>query len=74
MVIYFARNLFCSIQKHIICKIYFSKFSDVLPAFTCAKVVGKLRSIFIGVSIFHFVAFIGNISHLKLLRVNSPLS
>ena len=35
-----------------ICLISFSKFSDVLPAFTCANALGNLRSICLGVKIF----------------------
>ena len=31
--------------------ISFSNFSDVLPAFTCARAIGNLRSICLGVNI-----------------------
>ena len=34
-----------------ICLILFSKFSDVLPAFTCARAIGNLSSICLGVNI-----------------------
>ena len=34
-----------------ICLISFSKFSDVLPAFTCASAIGNLGSICLGVNI-----------------------
>ena len=37
LVISFARN-----KEYIICLIWFSKFSDVLPAFTCASAIGNL--------------------------------
>ena len=51
----------------------FSKFSDVLPAFTCARAIGNLRSICLGVNILSpspCVTFIRNISLSKALRVN----
>ena len=54
--------------------ISFSKFSDVLPAFTCTRANGNLWSICLGVNILsstNFVAFIGNIPILTALRVNS---
>ena len=53
--------------------ISFSKFSDVLPAFTCTRANGWW-SICLGVNILsssNFVAFIGNIPILTALRVNS---
>ena len=34
-----------------ICLVSFNKFSDVLPAFTCASTIGNLRSICLGVNI-----------------------
>ena len=34
-----------------VCLISFSKFSDVLPAFTCARAFGSLSSIYLGVNI-----------------------
>ena len=33
-----------------ICMISFSKFSDMLPAFTCARAIGNLWSICLGVN------------------------
>ena len=61
-----------------ICLISFSKFSDVLHAFTCARAIGNLRSICLGVDIFNpfpcfpcFPSFIQNIPLLKALRVHS---
>ena len=65
-----------------VCLISFSKFSDVLPAFTCARAIGSLRSICLGVNILSSVAkskgcplpcvdVIGNIPPLKALRNNS---
>ena len=48
---YFFSNFFCSIQKIIICLITFSKFSDVLPAFTGASAIGNLSRICLGVNI-----------------------
>ena len=38
-------------KRYIIWRISFSKFSDVLPAFTCARAVGNLWSICLGVNI-----------------------
>ena len=37
LVIYFAQY-----EEYIICQISFSKFPDVLPAFTCASAIGNL--------------------------------
>ena len=36
-------------KEYIICLVSFSKFSDMPPAFTCARAVGNLRSICLGV-------------------------
>ena len=33
---------FAGYKEYIICLISFSKFSDVLPAFTCARTIGNL--------------------------------
>ena len=46
LVISFARY-----KEYMIWRISFSKFSDVLPAFTCARAVGNLWSICLGVDI-----------------------
>ena len=54
--------------------ISFIKFPDVLPAFTCARAIGNLWCICLGVNILSpspFVAFIGNTPLLKTLTVNS---
>ena len=56
-----------------ICLISFSKFSDLLPAFTCARAIGNLQSICLGINIFSCVtkserrvcpcfSFIGDVS------------
>ena len=37
--------------EYMICLISFSKFSYVLPAFTCARAIGNLRSISLEVNI-----------------------
>ena len=61
-----------------ICLVSFSKFSDVLPIFTCARAMDNLSSICLGVNIcnriaklegrpFPCVSFIGNIPLLKAL-------
>ena len=59
----------------------FSKFSDVLPAFTCARAIGNLWGICLGVNILRLewsekpvplpVVFIGNILLSKALRTLS---
>ena len=33
---------FAQYKEYIICRTSFSKFSDVLPAFTCVKAIGNL--------------------------------
>ena len=38
-------------REYIICLIIFRKFSDILPAFTCARAISNLWSICLGVSI-----------------------
>ena len=38
----FLVTSFYQYKEYIICLISFSKFSDVLPAFTCARVIGNL--------------------------------
>ena len=56
------------------CMVSFSKFSDVLSAFTCARAIGNVWSIFLGVNTFKLflcVSFVGNIPLLKALWVNS---
>ena len=47
LVIYFSQY-----KEHIIYLISFRKFSDVLPAFTCARVISNLWSICLEVKIF----------------------
>ena len=49
LVITFSRY-----KKYIIWLISFSKFSDVLPAFTCATALGNLWSISLGLNILRF--------------------
>ena len=38
-------------QEYMTCLISFSQFSYVLPAFTCARAIGNLSSICLGVDI-----------------------
>ena len=38
-------------KEYMVCLISVRKFSDVLPAFTCARAIGNLRSICFGVNI-----------------------
>ena len=74
IVIHFFSNFFSSIQRicEIIWQISFSKFSDVLLAFTCASAIDDLWSICLGVNIlipFPCVSFpVGNIFLSKTLR------
>ena len=42
---------FAKYKEYMICLISFSKFSDVLPAFTCARAIGNLWTICLGVNI-----------------------
>ena len=50
LVFYFSRY-----KEYIICLFLFSKFSDVLPAFTYARAIGKFWSICLGVNILNCV-------------------
>ena len=73
-------------KEYMICLISFSKFSDVLPAFTCARVIGNLSSICLGVNILILEwsetlsdkplpsIFIGNILLSKALKILPLLS
>ena len=42
---------FAQYKEYVNCLILFSKFSDVLPAFTCARAIGNLSIICLGVNI-----------------------
>ena len=59
-----------------VCLISFSKFSDMLQAFTCASAIGNFLSLYVGINIINSFpcVFIGNIHFLKALRVNSQPS
>ena len=75
IVIHFFSSSFCSIQTiYDFSDFSFSKFSEVLSAFTYAKTIDNLRRICVGVNILSlspFVAFIEKIPLWKALRVNS---
>ena len=45
---------FARYKEYIICLILFSKFSDVLPAFTCESAIGNLCSIYLGLNTLRF--------------------
>ena len=65
---------FAGYKEYIIWRLSFSKFSDVLRAFTCGRATGNLWNICLKVNIFRtlpFIAFIGNIPLLKALSVYS---
>ena len=47
----FLVTSFSLYKKYMICLISIHKFSDVLPAFTCAWAIGNLWSIFLGLNI-----------------------
>ena len=47
----FFSNFFSRYKKYMICLISVSMFLDVLPAFNCARDIGNLWSIYLGVSI-----------------------
>ena len=69
ILLYTFLVIFCARYKeYMIFLISFSKLSDVLTVFTCASAIGNLWGI---LSPSPFVAFIGNISLLKAIRVNS---
>ena len=71
---FFSVISFAHYKEYMICLIPFSKFSDVLHAFTCARTIVNLWSISLGVKIFHpfpCFSFIGNIPLLKALTINS---
>ena len=51
LVIYFARY-----KEYMIRMISFSQSSNVLPAFTCARAIGNLSSICLGVNILSSIA------------------
>ena len=83
IVIYFFSNFFARCNKYMICLTSFSKFSDVLPAFTCARTIGDLWNICLRVNILRLEwsktlsekpapsVFIGNILLSKALRTLS---
>ena len=54
LVIYFARY-----KEYITCLTSFLMFSDVLSAFICARVIGNLWSICLGVNILVLYVFVG---------------
>ena len=49
----FLATSFALYKEYNTCRISFSKFLDVLPAFTCARAVGILWSIYLSVTIFN---------------------
>ena len=70
-------DFFPPYKEYIICLISCSKFSDVLPYFMSARVIGNLWSICLGANIsipFPFFSFVGDIPFLKALGVTSRLS
>ena len=56
VIVYFFKNFFCSIQRINNCLVSFSKFSDVLPAFTCASTTDNLWRICLRVNISRHVS------------------
>ena len=47
-----------------ICLILFEKFSDALPAFTCARPIGNIRNICLEVSLLSL--YISSLYHMQL--------
>ena len=77
IVIYFFSNLFCSIQlEYIICLILLSKFSNVLPVFTCASVVSSLWNICLGNNVSspspYFALYLASNSKKRIISKKSP--
>ena len=73
MLYTFLVTSFALYKECMICLISFNKFSDVMPAFTCARAIGNLWSISLGVNILTLLpcaGFVENIPLLKELRVN----
>ena len=64
IVKYLLSNFFSQYKGYVICIIPFSKFSDVLPPFTCARAISNLWSICLGVNIWspspHFVLYLAS--------------
>ena len=83
MLYTFLVTSFSEYKKYMICLISFSKFSDVLPIFICARAIGNLWSISQGVSVLRLewsktlsekpvpLVFIGNILLSKASRTLS---
>ena len=59
-------NFFEQYKENSSCLISFLSFSELFAAFNCAKVIGNLLSIWLGVSIFK--PFPGWFSRLKILN------
>ena len=70
IVAYFLVISFASYKEYVIWLISFSKFSDVLPVFTCASAIDNLWNICLGLIILSPSLFV-NIQLMKSLRVNS---
>ena len=59
IIIYFFSNLFCSIQKYIICLFLLSKFPDVLPGYYTSERIKSQFSTFIkSISIINSISFL----------------
>ena len=69
LVIYFAQH-----KKYITCLIWFSKFSDVLPAFTSASTIGNLWSICLIVHILRCLRSDNLRSKTSTTRATRPLA
>ena len=54
VIIYFFSNFFWLIQRINSLCVSFNKLSELLPAFACARAIGDLWSICLGVNIFGF--------------------
>ena len=68
---------FAQYKEYMTCLVSFSKFSDVIPAFTCVEAASNLWSISLGVNIFNSFpcfSFTGSIPLLTELTANYEVS
>ena len=77
VIVYFFSYFFYWYSEFTICLISFNRFSELLPAFTCARAIGNLWSSCLGVIILSSVPFVNfneNNPLLKALGSNSLTS
>ena len=73
LVISLARH-----KQYIICRISFSKFTDMLPVFTCASAIGILWNICLGVNksffLFYIISSINNHCRTIFIKLDDLVS